>query len=341
MTGIVKFKFKHQNTFDKIEFSGSEITVAELRIKIQEKLMLADHGHHHRNATVLEISNLGTEEPYEWDHELIPTHTSVLIARIPASKAKTQKIIVEKTDMFSATSGAHEDAFAPKPSIIQSELETIRRVPTVVVCELCSWVMLREVQRHPVILTCCGNTVCFTCAKAAGTSCPIEKREPFSFVSDRAVERIVNVVLGHKEAFAFDSVNVPSDFLTVREEEPQKAEEVEVVDVDEFEPEVFDVDNPRPLTAKELEIMERRERRKRKALEILAKREGVVKGELTEADVNRLLKTEIKSELTGMETGGADQESEEETRIGKIVIEFPKLLTKDQFELWKSQHRHL
>lgn len=343
-TGIVKFKFKHQNVFDKIEFSGSEITVAELRIKIQEKLFLAEPGGHSRNSTVLEIMKLGTDEPYEWDHELIPTHTSVLVARVPASRSKQDKIVVDKTGLFAEENGEGDDFIALKPSIIQSELDAVRRVPSSVVCELCSWVMLREVGRHPVVLACCGSTVCFACAGKSKSVCPVEKREiskSVSFVTDKAVERLVNVVCAHREAYAFDTVNIPSDFLAPKEPKPEEREEVEVLDVDEFEPEVFDVDNPRPLNAKEIEVLERRERRKRKALEILAKREGVVKGELTESDVNRLLKMELKTELGGGLEGTVqeDEEMDDMTARKPVVVEIPKLLTPEQFALWQSQNR--
>jgi hypothetical protein len=341
-SGIVKFKFKHQNVFDKIEFPSSEITVAELRIKIQEKLLMTEGGGAARNSSVLEILKIGTEEPYEWDHELIPSHTSVLVSRAPAKAV--QKIIVhQQAQGNEAVSG--EDVFALKPSIIQSELDSVRRVPQIAVCELCSWIMVRT-DHYPVILSCCGKTICHACVSKSGNTCPVENRDPgkpVTFVTDRAVERIVNVITCNKTAYVFDSVSVPPDFL-VESRFPETGPEdttVEVVDVDEFEPEVFDVDNPRPLNAKEIEALERRERRKRKALEILAKREGAkaVKGELTEADINRLLKTELKSELSveGFSGQPGEEADEQSTRRRPIVIEYPKLLTPEQFGLWKSQ----
>jgi hypothetical protein len=339
-TGIVKFKFKHQNVFDKIEFSGSEITVAELRIKIQEKLLLTDSGSN-RNSTVLEITKLGTDELYEWDHELIPTHASVLVSRVPASK-KTDKIVVEKSEFFAQDTSQAENYFALKPSIIQTELEALRRVPGVVVCNLCNWLMARVAGRHPVILTCCGSTVCFACANIGKPFCPMEKRElskPLAFVTDKATERLVNVVSSHKQFFVFDSVKIPEDFLVEKQPELAEAEEIEVLDVDAFEPEVFDVDNPRPLTAKEIEVIERRERRKRKAIEILAKREGVVKGELTESDVNRLLKLELKTEIGGLENGTPeDEEMDDLAGRRPVVLEIPKLLTPEQFAAWQKQN---
>ena len=338
-TGIVKFKFKHQNVFDKIEFQSSEITVAELRIKIQEKLLMDSGGH--RNTTVLEILKLGTEEPYEWDHELIPSHTSVLVTRVP-SRA-TKKIVIDSNQqLFATESQGHEDYFALKPSIIQSEIDSIRRVPQVVVCSSCGWLMVRPAH-SPVILACCGYTVCHECGVKAGSACPIEKRDigkPIEFVTDRATERIVNVVSSNKAAFAFDSVSIPEDFLQVQAEPQAAVTDVEIVDVDSFEPEVFDVDNPRPLSAKEIEAIDRRERRKRKALEILAKREGAkaVKGELTEADVNRLLKMELKAELDGTASGQDRLDDDaSDSRRRPIVVEFPKLLTPEEFNRWKSQ----
>jgi hypothetical protein len=352
VVGIVKFRFKHQNVFDKIEFPSSEITVAELRIKIQEKLLMTEGNQHYKNATILQISKLGTEEPYEWDHELIPSQTSVIVSRVPvaATKNKQQRIVVDKTGLFAAQAepGSEQDYFALKPSIIQSELDAVRRVPSIVVCELCSSLMLRESGKHPVILQCCGSTACFGCVSQAGETCPIEKRDlgkKVQFVTNRAVERLVTVIGNHKTDFVFDSVSVPENFLQAVQPGPEDttANELEIVDVDDFEPEVFDVDNPRPLTAKEIEALERKERRKRKAMEILAKREGktAVKGELTEADVNRLLKMELKAELAEGILGGLSGSGEETddpfANAKPIVIEFPKLLTPEQFIKWQNQ----
>ncbi len=342
--GIVKFKFKHQNVFDKIEFPSSEITVAELRIKIQEKLMLTEG--HYKNASILQIFKYGTDEVYELDHELIPSQTSVIIARMPKSKQQ-QTIVVDKTDAFGGNaSEPANDYFALKPSIIQGELEAVRRVPSVVVCELCNWLMLREISRHPVILQCCGATVCADCARKGNETCPMENRDlgkKLHFVTNRAVERLVQVVSSYKSDYVFDCVKVPESFLELVPDVDSGAgaQEVEVVDVDDFEPEVFDVDNPRPLTGKELEAIERREKRKRKALEILAKREGktAVKGELTEADINRLLKMELKAEISDNVLGGfADEDETEGVDTRPVLVEFPKLLSPEEFMKWQSQH---
>jgi hypothetical protein len=138
-------------------------------------------------------------------------------------------------------------------------------------------------------------------------------------------------------------VKVPESFLELVPDVDSGAvaQEVEVVDVDDFEPEVFDVDNPRPLTGKELEAIERREKRKRKALEILAKREGktAVKGELTEADINRLLKMELKAEISDNVLGGfADEDETEGVDTRPVLVEFPKLLSPEEFMKWQSQH---
>ena len=343
-TGIVYFKFKHQNAFDKIEFSGSEITAAELRIKIQEKLLMVDTSY--KNATTLQISKLGGTTPggelVEFDHELIPSHASVLITRAPAKSTGAKNIVVESAQLFAQPVEGQEDYLALKPSIIQSELEAAKPVPAVTVCELCKWFMQRDSGHFPVVLSCCGNTICSSCAISAKSTgmCPLEKRDvTVQFVTNRAVERLVKVVADHRQNFLFDAVNVSEEFLVLPAPSATEAvTDIEVVDVDEFEPEVFDVDNPRPLTQKEREQLERRDRRKRKAMEILLKREGkVVKGELSEADVNRLLKTELKAEL-GFEAGTADAQRDEAADARRqIVIEFPRLLTREEFARWKAQ----
>jgi hypothetical protein len=192
------------------------------------------------------------------------------------------------------------------------------------------------------VFQCFGNTVCSACAAEAKSInlCPIEKRDvQIHAVTNRAIERLVKVVTERKQDFIFDAVNVAEDFFHIPAREVlAAAAEVEVMDVDEFEPEVFDVDNPRPLTAKEIEQLERRERRKKKAIEILMKREGrMVKGELSEADINKLLKTELKAELGFDPLTGAGVTEDQSARTRPVVLEFPKLLTREEFSRWQQQ----
>ena len=349
--GVVYFKFKHQNSFDKIEFGASEISVSELKLKINEKLMLTDHQSSYKNATAIQLSRFGTTGEagtvYDSDFELIPSHTSVLVMRVPAGKLAGKKIVVESGQLFATAAEGLPDPLALRPSIIQEEIDAKRRVPPVTVCEVCRSFMLNETGHGPVILTCCGNTVCSACASQSSPVCPIEKIDRsnrYRFVPNRALERLIEVVSKHRALFVFDSVVVPEGFLadTCGASDGHGPVAVaEVVDVDEFEAEVFDVDNPRPLTEREKDQLERRERRKRKAAEILMKKEGrVVKGELTEADINKLLKAEdIKAEMDGMDVFGGRTGGVGGHEVGNrmVVIEFPKLLTPEQFSMWQRQ----
>lgn len=349
--GIIYFRFKHQTTLDKIEFAASEITVAELRIKINERLLLTDHQNSsYKNQSVLQICKIGAygeaAAVYDSDFELIPTNTTVLVLRVPTGKTAGKKIVVEQQDLFATAQEGMPDPLALKASIIQEEIDkTSRRVPEFLVCPICRWFLLKDAGHGPVTLVCCGSTVCSACAM--GSTCPVEqidKGARFKAVANKAIERIVEIVVKNRDLFAFTKVVTPEGFLEVTEDmaDDTAAVDVEVLDVDEFEPEVFDVDNPRPLTAKEKEQLERRERRKRKAIEILMKREGkLVKGELTEADVNKLLKTEqvVKDEL-GMLDGsipGHAVDGANENGGRAVVIEFPRLLSPEEFALWQRQ----
>jgi len=345
MSGLVFYKFKHQTHFDKVEFNSAEISVAELRLKIVEKMVLVDPRHSAHAIQICKISPSGdVGAVYDHDQELIQTNTRVLVLRIPSKQgAQSKKIVVDTGDFF-VDEFVEGDYLKLKESIIAQEVEARKACPKAAVCQLCRALMLPG-EHSPVLLICCGNTVCMQCASKG--DCPIEKNSPGNFrtVTNRAVARLAEVLAGQKEMFIFDDVLLPPGFLDVKiPGAVQNEAESAVIDLDEYEPEVFDVDNPRPLTEKEKETIERRERRKRKALEILAKREGqskkVIKGELTEGEINSLLKSEIKAELHGLEGIAAEETSIDDLNDagdgqGLIAIEFPRLLTAQEFDVWK------
>ena len=340
-TGVIFFKFKHQTLFDKIEFTASEITVAELKIKIVEKLQMSEGPHAYKNSTLQISKYTSTSEVFEYDHELVPSHTSVLVIRVPAGKAAGKRMVVEASELFATPNPGQEDPLALKQSIIQEEVDAKRTVPRITVCELCHSLMFKEDARGPVILACCGECICSSCASKAGNTCPLEKIDfsnPVKYCTNRAVERLVEVIRKNKEMFLFEGVKTNEKFFTHPQDEPVNVQEVEIVDVDQFEAEVFDVDNPRPLTAKEKEQLERREKRKLKAIEILMKREGkAVKGELTEADVNKLLKQEMKSEIyDGIAEGQLTGEQDVHFKSRQIIVEFPRLLSREEFCKWQK-----
>jgi hypothetical protein len=345
MSGLVFYKFKHQTSFDKVEFNSAEISVAELRLKIVEKLALVDPRHSAHAIQICRISpSFDVGAAYEDDQELIKTNTRVLVLRIPSKQGtQTKKIVVDTGDFF-VDEFVEGDYLKLKESIIAQEVEARKACPRAAVCQLCRALMIPG-EHAPALLICCGNTVCMQCAGKG--NCPMEKNSPGNFrnVLNKTVARLVDVVVREKELFIFEDVVVPPGFLDIQNSAvtAKEAEET-VIDLDEYEPEVFDVDNPRPLTDKEKEIIERRERRKRKALEILEKREGqskkVVKGELTEGEINSLLKSEIKAELHGLEGLTPGETSLEDPNdatdgMGPIAVEFPRLLTAQEFEVWK------
>jgi len=344
MSGVVYYRFKHQTNFDKVEFNSTEISVAELRLKIVEKLALVDPRH---SANAIQICRItqssGPGAPYDMDQELIQTNTRVMVLRIPSKQTmQTKKIVVETGDFF-VDEFIEGDYLKLKESIIAQEVEAQKPCPKAAVCAICRSLMVPGVHA-PVLLVCCGNTVCMQCVSDG--VCPMEKIPNVRTVPNRAIARLVDAVVKEKLVFIFEEVNVPSGFLDVEpEKDESKHAEVAVIDLDEYQPEVFDVDNPKPLSAKEKELIERRERRKRKALEILAKREGqskkVIKGELTEGEINSLLKSEIKAELQGLEgyhvskTSNPEENGDSLEGAGPIAVEFPRLLTAQEFEIWK------
>ena len=342
MSGVVYFKFKHQTYFDKVEFNSVEISVAELRLKIVEKLALVDPRHSAHAIQICKVSASGDAgAPYEFDHELIHANTKVLVMRIPSKQsANTKKIVVDTGDFF-VDEFVEGDYLKLRESIIAQEVEAKKPCPRATVCPVCTSLMVAG-PHAPSLLVCCGNTVCMKCA--TGQNCPMEKIASTNFrtVPNKAVTRLVESVVRNKQLFIYDEVALPEGFLDTQPTQVQEQQVETVIDLDEYEPEVFDVDNPRPLSAREKEVIERRERRKRKALEILAKREGqskkVIKGELTEGEINSLLKSEIKAELQGLEGFPAGAAVEDDVDVGDhglIAVEFPRLLTPQEFETWR------
>lgn len=329
-TGVVQYKFKHQNGFDRIEFASNEISVGELKVKIAEKLGLLDPV---RGSTGLEIARPADGELYDFDDELLPSHTSVLVLRVP-SKVERTKISVDSKDFFIPENATEGDYLKLRESVIAAELaSSVRRCPDMAVCPVCRALLLKS-----VILGCCGWTVCATCG-VQGAECPVEKNgtvvEKLSV--SRGVSRLVSVIAKYRSQFVFETVTTPSGFLDEKIEEKEEviADDEAVIDLD-ADDHVVDVENPKPLTARERQMIEKREKRKRKAIEILEKRgdKKIVKGELTEGEINSLLKAEMKAELGLI---GADTEGEEQRHIGRaITVEFPRLLTPEEFARWSQ-----
>ena len=334
MSGIIFFRFKHQKEFDKIEFpAGSEISIAELKLKIGEKLALAEK---HANSSAIRLHRMSTTEEgvfgreYQEDHELIPSHSSVLVFRAP-SKAGA-KITVAQSDFF-APDQEGVDPLALQPSVIAGEQDQLKRLPLAVVCGVCNHLM-HPPAHAPVVLHCCGEVVCAECG--TGEVCPIEKklRSPMRVTPHRGLARLVATVATHRNLFGWDrAILVPANFFLDQPNAPTSELpelEEEAIDLDE----VVDVD--REMSAAELAALERRERRKRKAAEWVLKKEGkAVKGELTEGEIARLFKQELKAEVKGEEWG---EEAREAARgwTGPVVIEFPRLLTPDEFFHWQQ-----
>lgn len=348
--GIVFFRFKHQKGFDRIEFSGSEISVAELKLKIIEKLVLVEkHAHasaiqlHRPSADRDDTNAVGSK--YEYDSEIIPANTSVIIIRVP-NKVTGNRITVTASEFFpQVTAEQGVDPFALKQSIIADEIDQVKKVPPVLICSVCRFFMT-STNHAPVVLHCCGGTVCMACAKGAGSECPLEKistsEDLVRFSLHRSLGRLVNVVVLNRAHFAFDEgVLFDEDFSKLSSEqhpttEAGSGEAPEVVDLEE--PDIVDVD--KPLTAKELEQIERRERRKRKAAELILKKEGkAIKGELTESEIARIFKEEIKREEgSGFLKGELGEEDFSTARFrGPVIVELPRLLTAEEFACWKSQ----
>ena len=329
MSGVVYYRFKHQKALDRIEFSSSEISVAELKLKIIEKLALVEK-HAHVSAIDLyrptSVGDDGVMTKYELDSELIPSHTAVVVFRTPSKFIGSSRITVEGKDLFVPQ---HQvDPLALKQSILADESNQLKRVPEGLICTVCQKYMIGD--HRPVILHCCGVSLCVVCA--AGR-CPVCSEANSQHTLNRALLRLAETVLRFKDLFGWGA-----DVLlnhTIIPEVLVSDEHVDDSEVVDLEDDVVDVD--KPLTAKELALIERRERRKRKAVEILLKKEGrLVKGELTEEQITKLFKTE--SALKHEDDLFKHEESEQAKNLfGPVIVEFPKLLTPQEFSQWTTQ----
>ena len=328
--GTVYFRFKHQKGFDRIEFEGTEISVAELKLKIIEKLVLVEKYSHESSIQLYHPSGDRNDtnsygDIYEFDNELVLANTSVLVFRTP-TKAVGAKITVANSEFFPTKVSPDIVPFgALKASVIAHERDQLKRVPDGLICSLCRYFMTPP-DHTAMILHCCGLTVCRACV-VGKQLCPLDESHVCKFTLNRGLGRLAEIVRTNSTQFAFDEGVLFSEQIDL-DTQPQPGVEEECVDLDEV------VDVEKPLTAKELEQIERRARRKRKATELLLKKEGkTVKGELTETEIAKLLKQEIKQDLDDL---GISGQNGPVFNIRRSILEFPKLLTLEEFTRWKS-----
>ncbi|XP_070509102.1 E3 ubiquitin-protein ligase RBBP6-like [Chironomus tepperi] len=86
----IRYKFKSENSFSQILFTGTNISVADIKKEIYSQRKLG------RSENVdLMISNLSNSDKYTEDTDLVPKNTSVIVMRVPAANpsGKTKKFI--------------------------------------------------------------------------------------------------------------------------------------------------------------------------------------------------------------------------------------------------------
>ncbi|KAF4757528.1 hypothetical protein FOZ63_007584, partial [Perkinsus olseni] len=177
LQNVVYFKFKHQNTLDKISFNAADIAVGELKLLIAEKKECDA-----RDLQLYEMDQSTTEnaasgEPgklYDYDGELIPANATLLVTRKPSVGRQSRgvkvkgNIVVEHARYFKKTAEEVEnDSSSPDSSSPASS--RIARVPDTCICPLCNNLMLAP-EHTPLLLPCCGGTVCKCCLT---DTCPL------------------------------------------------------------------------------------------------------------------------------------------------------------------------
>ncbi|XP_070509111.1 uncharacterized protein [Chironomus tepperi] len=112
----IRYKFKSENSFSQILFTGTNISVADIKKEIYKQRKLG------RSENVdLMISNLSNNEKYTEDTDLVPKNTSVIVMRVPAANqsGKTKKFIKNYNQEVPAAPINTTNTFAPISTVKQ------------------------------------------------------------------------------------------------------------------------------------------------------------------------------------------------------------------------------
>jgi len=155
----VFFRFASEgNVVEKVEFSGHEIAVGDLKQAIAERKSLPKFD--------LVLVNEATNEVYERDGAMLLRNVRVTVRRTPLQNSRKSAVVtLDGEDVW--------DKIQEKPSEKQEAriVEPIQRraCPAAYLCPLCC-----NIFKNPSIARCCGRSACSTCfADGNGDSCPL------------------------------------------------------------------------------------------------------------------------------------------------------------------------
>ena len=340
--GVVYYRFRHQAALEKIEFEASEISVSEMKTKISEKTLC---NRYDIKLFALAQSTAASGTPLElishefvYDSELIPSNTNVLVIRAPGQGPKGSAVasgeIVVKTAEF----------FIGKETVAVLEEELVERslIPETAICPLCRWIMMDSLEpktntlpsstpsKTPYLLPCCGGSLCSDChakfSSPAGCVVGGEGCATRPPIFNKPIHQQVAIILQRKDRY--DWTAVASECIA------QVFQEVKVAQgpAEPHPPteDVFDLDawdgKPKPAEIVDLESEKVEKRRKRVVKEEWSIKQQL-KAEYTDEDLNKLFRGRAVA-VPKLDVACV------------LTVDFPALLTPEQFEYWKIQENH-
>jgi hypothetical protein len=297
---------------EKVEFEASEISVGELKKKIAEKTLAKVE-----DIRLCELQNDGVniKQTFVCDSELIPSNTNLLVIRAP-QKPGMQRIFVKDAAYFRQDSEDEETVDQPTTSI----------VPEMALCPVCNFLMSTP-SHSPLLFPCCGSTACSACADITDVGlCPINGegcvrgKRP---VSSKLVARQVEAILANKDNYDWRGFKyeAPPESEKLEEKAETAPVEIETIDLDSWEPpvaKVFDLD------AEEVELPGKKRKRGPKIVNLVKDEVKMqLKSEYTQEDIKKLFKKNVAEERSQLDD------------LLYLTVDFPRVLTKEEFERWK------
>ncbi|KAF4697270.1 hypothetical protein FOZ60_009893 [Perkinsus olseni] len=369
LQNVVYFKFKHQNTLDKISFNAADIAVGELKLLIAEKKECDA-----RDLQLYEMDQSTTEnaasgEPgklYDYDGELIPANATLLVTRKPSVGRQSRgvkvkgNIVVEHARYFKKTAEEEEnDSSSPDSSSPASS--RIARVPETCICPLCNNLMLAP-EHTPLLLPCCGGTVCKCCLT---DTCPLNYVEACRLtrygeeegekkpVEHKIVAAQLASVLHSYASYDFNKdtcgFKYPDGLLDKAEEKKEETvremmekeegkgkgrkrgpeEEDDIIDITD------DEDDGAVVDLDDEEALAKKAKKYRPTVDLIKKEriKGEKKEELKDEDEDDHWRTVEQKMMAGRHRGGMRSSS---CAVSGCLVAFPKVLSPQQFARWKE-----
>lgn len=275
-SGVVFYRFKHNAALGRIEFGADQISLAELRIKIAEKV--AENPSYLHVVKVNPDGSLG--DLCIHDGELLDSNVAVVVFRAPNYQVVLKELgrleenpnrTVSQTRILStqASGGAGESGpgaysiFSANPGlgkssrhreeqkltsaydgkVVDSEDATKPLIPWLACCPLCYSLMAGDL-RAPLTLQCCQRTVCRACAKES-LECPSTHgvcKDSSNAAVNLFVVKFVDMILAFRLDFEIpDGCEVPEIWHTDPNAVRDVAKEEAAADVHEIDDEQLDV----------------------------------------------------------------------------------------------------